>query len=66
MILKEVTLSDYKSDLPGVYYEKIATLYDTTIILSYSWVSVHGNKINIVDVGHTYSQFIYTRIKRRK
>lgn len=65
MILKELTLSDYKFDNPGVYHEKVVTLYDTTTILSYGWVSAHGNKINIVDVGHTYGQFIYTRIKRR-
>ena len=65
MILKELTLSDDKFDRPGVYHEKVITLYDTTIILSYTWVSAHGNKTNIVEVGHTYGQFIYTRIKRR-
>lgn len=64
MTLKEVTLSDDKFDRPGVYHEKVITLCDTTIILSYTWLSAYKNKINIVDVGHTYGQFIYTRIKR--
>lgn len=65
MILKEVTLSNHKSDLPVVYYEKIATFFDTTTIRSYFWPSKQGYMTKIVDVGHIYGHLVYTRIKRR-
>ena len=65
MIVKKVTLSDHKSDLPGVYYEKVATFFDATIVYSYFWSSKHGYMTKIVDAGHIYRHFVYTRIKRR-